>query len=882
MEENQILEQRKERALAFLKEKQQWLYYVGLAIVVWFGAIFIRTANVSRLKDVTGGWTLAPDLDPYLFLRWAQYIVDNGSLMAVDMMRYVPFGIGTQAELPVVPYGIAYLYKFMSIFSSNVDVTYAAIIFPVVSFVATLIIFFMLVRRVFRDNKLNNLIALLATLIFAVIPGFVHRSVAGVPEKESIAFFFMFLAFYGIVVGWQSKEWKKAGLFGLFAGVATALMGLTWGGVTFAIVVIALAAFAYFFTKNFGIKDIIAYTGWIIGFTVLMFPHKRYGVGLFTSTTTGLAYFVLGLFVVYFILFETKLKEKLRIDRIHLPPKAVALISLMVLGFIGVLIFEPGMVVGGFNDLKSNLITPFEGDRLTVTVAENSRTYFNSWKGSFGSFFWVFFFGSMLLLYEAITSFKSKNLMVLTTTFVLLLLGIVFTRVKPDSIFNGTSMFSLFLFLGSMVLFLGSMIYVYFKEEDLSIDSGIILALAWVFFGLLSARGAIRLLYFVYPIAALVGSFATIRLAQKTFETKEDVMKIIIGVLALVVIGITLWSVYTYSMGSYNEVKFGSVPSSYNVQWQQAMGWVRDNTPTDAVFAHWWDYGYWVQTIGERATILDGGNAYAYWDHLMGRHVLTAQNEVEALEYLKTYGGDYLLIDSTDIGKYTAFSSIGSDEDYDRYSFMPTFHLDEKSTQEKRNETLYVLNGGVMVDEDIVWKDQIFAGGVAGIGGFILPIERVEDTVTGKMNQPKAVVINKGQQIQVPVKCVYLDGKIEFKEEGIDGCIYLLPKVDSGGVKRIGGALWLSPRLMRSLLVKMFLLGEGENFELVLTQNHPAIDELNTNYNLNLPSFSIVQGQFLGPIKIWKANIPEDIEEKPEYLEKSYPEDRPGLWQVGK
>jgi len=82
-------------------------------------------------------------------------------------------------------------------------------------------------------------------------------------------------------------------------------------------------------------------------------------------------------------------------------------------------------------------------------------------------------------------------------------------------------------------------------------------------------------------------------------------------------------------------------------------------------FGHWWDYGYWVQSIGKRATVLDGGNAITYWNYLMGRYVLTGNNQDDALEFLYNHNTTHLLIDSSDIGKYGAFSSIGSDESYD-------------------------------------------------------------------------------------------------------------------------------------------------------------------------------------------------------------------------
>jgi dolichyl-diphosphooligosaccharide--protein glycosyltransferase len=39
--------------------------------------------------------------------------------------------------------------------------------------------------------------------------------------------------------------------------------------------------------------------------------------------------------------------------------------------------------------------------------------------------------------------------------------------------------------------------------------------------------------------------------------------------------------------------------------WPDAMQWVRENTPKDAVIASWWDYGYWISTLGERKTLAD-------------------------------------------------------------------------------------------------------------------------------------------------------------------------------------------------------------------------------------------------------------------------------------
>ena len=39
--------------------------------------------------------------------------------------------------------------------------------------------------------------------------------------------------------------------------------------------------------------------------------------------------------------------------------------------------------------------------------------------------------------------------------------------------------------------------------------------------------------------------------------------------------------------------------------WSASMEWLRENTAEDAVVAAWWDYGYWISTLGERKTITD-------------------------------------------------------------------------------------------------------------------------------------------------------------------------------------------------------------------------------------------------------------------------------------
>ena len=116
--EQETITIRIEKAIKFFKTNYQWISYAVLAFIVYL-TIKIRLSNLAGLKDITTGtWTLGPDLDPFLFLRWAKYIVENGNLMIIDTLRYVPLGYNTSGEYLLLPYLIAWFHKLATIFGS--------------------------------------------------------------------------------------------------------------------------------------------------------------------------------------------------------------------------------------------------------------------------------------------------------------------------------------------------------------------------------------------------------------------------------------------------------------------------------------------------------------------------------------------------------------------------------------------------------------------------------------------------------------------------------------------------------------------------------------------------------------------------------------------
>ena len=72
---------------------------IPVFVVLLFLTVQARTANIPQLIDVsTGEYTLGPDLDPWLFLRSAKSIVQEGFLPRIDHMRYVPVGFDNTLE----------------------------------------------------------------------------------------------------------------------------------------------------------------------------------------------------------------------------------------------------------------------------------------------------------------------------------------------------------------------------------------------------------------------------------------------------------------------------------------------------------------------------------------------------------------------------------------------------------------------------------------------------------------------------------------------------------------------------------------------------------------------------------------------------------------
>ncbi|MEK6820453.1 MAG: hypothetical protein AABX71_01960, partial [Nanoarchaeota archaeon] len=224
-------------------------------------------------------------------------------------------------------------------------------------------------------------------------------------------------------------------------------------------------------------------------------------------------------------------------------------------------------------------------------------------------------------------------------------------------------------------------------------------------------------------------------------------------------------------------------------------------------------------------------------------------------------------------GKYSAYYSIGSDENYDRYSQMSVFREDERAMQETKTEKIHLYTGSMFLDKDYLWqegKEEIFLPAYkVAIAGIFLSIGN-----DGEMKQPQAAFIYQGKQITIPMRCIYYKGKTYDFEEGYGGCLYLIPEVVSSegkfALKDMTVGLFITEKSMNALWVKLYLFNQEENFKLVHKEDNLFVEELR-NQNVEVGDIILFQ-EVHGPIKIWKINYPSDTSFKPEYPDTKYPE----------
>lgn len=875
------------------KDVQTILTVILLLAIIILGS-YIRVQNLDLLKDQTSGEYIPLALDPHYFIRVAETIVNNGGhLPTVDVMRYPAADTGFTNE--ILPWAIVGIYKLGNIFS-NFSIQFAGVISPVIFYILGLIVFFFLCYKLTK----SKIASIISSIFLAFIPSYLYRTLSGFADHEApgmVAFFAVLLVYAFAIEKFEKEKIGKYTplLFGILAGLLTALTVAAWGGLSnFVFMIIPLTALIIWMVnikneKSFWKRNLTFYASWMV-FSVLLAPVFGIGfgtvLGRIRSSTGLVSLFVLGFIIVDTILIKIKFADRKIKNRKEFYRIIYSLLITIGLGIIFLLV--QGNLIGTISDLFVKILNPFSSagsSRLGATVAENASPYLSDWINQTGKiFFWIslaglFFFG--FKFFEKIP--KKKDKITGIVLWALLIGGIFFSNYSANSILNGDNFISKLFFFGSAILFIWFLAKLLYKDR-LKIDSTPILIFSWMILMLIGARGAARLLFVITPFFCFIVGWNYL-FVEKRLKQKDEFKKMAVIILLILLVVASIFSLINLIKISNTQAKYTGPSADY--QWQNAMSWVRENTPENSIFVHWWDYGYWIQSLGKRPTVTDGGHAAGdNGDHYIGRYILTTQNPETALSFMKTQDVSYLLIDQTDLGKYSAYSRIGSDMEYDRFSYIPVGTRDSSQTQETGNEMINVYPLSGVVDEDIFYKDssgnEIFLPGPtydeegnpsykSYLAGIVLNTASQNGTYYSK--QPEAVYYYNNQQVRIPLKYAYVQGDLIDFGSGLDAAFMVVPRVSNGAqgvtIEDFGAGIYLSPKVSKSLFAQLYLMDDPLNKYPTINLAHSEDDIVVKTLKmqgLDINDFVYYQG-FRGPIKIWKVNYPAETKTHEEFLD---------------
>ena len=218
-----------------------------------------------------------------------------------------------------------------------------------------------------------------------------------------------------------------------------------------------------------------------------------------------------------------------------------------------------------------------------------------------------------------------------------------------------TSIMQSFLFHSVLMVFAGIGIWLLLDKrakEFHKINSDMIaFALVMGIFGVYISSAFIRLEVFgsiaVIVLSALGVSVLVRRIMTDSSRSQAAIpirMGLVAGVAVLLVLPLIIPDTNTIaaSQSAPSILSGATVFGVTTNDWLHAYEWVKNNTPKDAVVASWWDYGYWTQTLGERASIAD--NATTGKERIEDIATMFLSHPDEAHAMLKDLYADYIMI----------------------------------------------------------------------------------------------------------------------------------------------------------------------------------------------------------------------------------------------
>ena len=565
-------------------------------LVILVLILAFSTAFIIRSYPIKYGFALN-EFDPYFDYRATKYIIDNGFeayLNWHDYESWYPEGRFVPTTSQVALHLIAAtLYKIFGFGSSLLDFV---IMFPVIIGSLTTIVIFALVR-----NLSGTTAGMFASLLFAFMPAIIQRGNLGWFKSEPLGLFLALLSVYLFLSSIKSKNIKRTILTAAGGGLILGLANSSWGGIQYFSIPLGI----FFFVLPFLRKDSIFLYG-VIGFTLITLitagAFPRPGIS-FVIGLPGIALIAGMIFAIVGTIIRTKSS----------PAKAnrnlIAALAIFVLLIASIL-----------------LVGAYQPSSFRYLVAVNP------------------FLSSHNPLVESVAEHSTPTVIDYFTDYSILL------------------------------IFAGFGVWVSFsKRTDMTVFA-LIIGLTGLY---VSATFARLMVYssIAIVILASIGLYELTRsILQNRIENENKIKarefrknikegKILPDVKPLVKIAFVAMVVFLISIPlidyngliypkNFNWISSADIPPSivngatgFRMQvedWVHAVDWIANNTPKDSVIASWWDYGYWITTLGNKTTLADNATINQTRIETIAKMLMSEQET--ATQIAQDLKADYILV----------------------------------------------------------------------------------------------------------------------------------------------------------------------------------------------------------------------------------------------
>ncbi len=176
-------------------------------------------------------WAYMPDIDPYFWLRYANNILYTGHIgyeivngKEWDSKQLAPIGREVTPDRWHA-YFLAYWYKTLHFFNSDITPERAAMYYPV--FIYTLMAVLLFFIGLFVLDVYG---AFFSSLTSVLIVGSLNRTLFGRADTDAWVLFFPVLTFYLFILSLRQEKFSLRLFYALLSGFVSGLFSYAWGG----------------------------------------------------------------------------------------------------------------------------------------------------------------------------------------------------------------------------------------------------------------------------------------------------------------------------------------------------------------------------------------------------------------------------------------------------------------------------------------------------------------------------------------------------------------------------------------------------------------------------------------------------------------------------